>query len=72
MKVLQKKTKKRDHTITPELVGEIIKVYNGKVYITVVITEKMIGHKLGEFAITKKIGSSIHLSEKNKKKGEKK
>lgn len=69
---IKKKTRKRDQIITPELIGEIIKVYNGKIYVTVVITEKMIGHKLGEFSLTKKIGSSIHLSEKNKKKGEKK
>ncbi|RYX79988.1 ribosomal protein S19 family protein [bacterium] len=65
------KTKKRSQIITAELVGKNIKVYNGKLYIPVLITAEMIGHKLGEFSLTKKIGSSIHLSEKNKKKKEK-
>lgn len=65
------KTRQRSKTITEEFVGETIKIYNGKLYITVKITKNMVGHKLGEFAITKKIGSSIHQSEKNKKKKKK-
>lgn len=66
------RTRQRSKTITEEFIGEIIKIYNGKQYITIQITKNMVGHKLGEFALTKKLGSSIHQSEKNKKKKSKK
>lgn len=65
------KTKRRGQVINIEMVGKLFKVYNGKNYIPIQITGEMVGHKLGEFSLTKKIGSSIHLSEKNKKKKEK-
>jgi len=48
------KTWSRDSTITPEMVGFTIGVYNGKTHIPVFITEEMIGHKLGEFSLTRK------------------
>ncbi|HDI53264.1 MAG TPA: 30S ribosomal protein S19, partial [Candidatus Bathyarchaeota archaeon] len=38
----------------PEMVGRTIFVHNGKEFVPVKITEKMIGHYLGEFAITNK------------------
>ena len=41
-------------TITPEMVGFTIGVHNGKNHIPVYIVENMVGHKLGEFSITKK------------------
>ena len=41
-------------TITPEMVGFTIAVHNGKKHIPVLITENMVGHKLGEFALTRK------------------
>lgn len=41
-------------TITPEMVGFTIGVHNGKQHIPVYIVENMVGHKLGEFSITKK------------------
>ena len=41
-------------TITPEMVGFTIGVHNGKQHVSVYIVENMVGHKLGEFAITKK------------------
>ncbi len=41
-------------TITPEMVGHTIGVHNGKQHIPVYIVENMVGHKLGEFSITKK------------------
>ncbi|MCD6471387.1 30S ribosomal protein S19 [bacterium] len=44
----------RSSTITPEMVGFTIGVYNGKTHIPVFITEDMIGHKLGEFSPTRK------------------
>lgn len=40
--------------ITPEMVGFTIGVHNGKTHIPVLIVENMVGHKLGEFALTKK------------------
>ncbi len=41
-------------TIPPEFVGRTIAVHNGKVHVPVFITENMVGHKLGEFAPTRK------------------
>lgn len=41
-------------TITPEMVGFTIGVYNGKTHIPVFVVEDMVGHKLGEFAPTRK------------------
>jgi len=48
------KTWARASTISPEMVGRTIAVYNGRVHVPVVITENMVGHKLGEFAPTRK------------------
>ena len=41
-------------TITPEMVGFTIGVHNGKTHVPVYIVENMIGHRLGEFAMTRK------------------
>jgi len=48
------KTWDRSATITPEMVGFTIGVHNGKQHLPVYIVENMIGHRLGEFAPTKK------------------
>jgi small subunit ribosomal protein S19 len=48
------KTWSRSCTITPEMVGFTIGVYNGKMHIPVLIVENMVGHKLGEFSHTRK------------------
>lgn len=48
------KTYARDCTIVPEMLGYTIGVHNGKTFIPVYITEELIGHKLGEFALTRK------------------
>ena len=48
------KTWARSSTITPEMVGRTIAVYNGKMHVPVLITENMVGHKLGEFSPTRK------------------
>jgi small subunit ribosomal protein S19 len=48
------KTWDRSCTITPEMVGRTIGVHNGKAHVPVYIVENMIGHKLGEFAPTRK------------------
>lgn len=48
------KTWARSSTISPEFVGHTFGVHNGKQHIPVFITENMVGHKLGEFAPTRK------------------
>jgi small subunit ribosomal protein S19 len=48
------KTWSRDSVIFPEMVGVTIGVHNGREHIPVNITEDMVGHRLGEFAKTRK------------------
>ena len=50
------KTWSRSSTIFPEFVGHTFAVHNGKEFIPVYVTEDMVGHKLGEFAPTRKFG----------------
>jgi small subunit ribosomal protein S19 len=47
------KTWSRRSTIVPEMVGHTIAVHNGQKFVPVFISENMVGHKLGEFAITR-------------------
>ena len=47
------KTWSRRSTIFPEFVGLTIAVHNGKKFVSVYVTENMVGHKLGEFAPTR-------------------
>ena len=47
------KTWSRRSTITPEMVGHTMAVYNGRKFIPVYVTENMVGHKLGEFSPTR-------------------
>jgi len=47
------KTWSRRSTITPDFVGLTIAVHNGKQHIPVYVSENMVGHKLGEFALTR-------------------
>ena len=44
----------RSCTITPEMVGATLGVHNGRVHVPVYLVENMVGHKLGEFALTRK------------------
>ena len=48
------KTWARASTIIPEMIGFTFGVHNGKIHIPVFVTEDMVGHKLGEFAATRK------------------
>jgi len=48
------KTWSRDSMIAPEMVGFTYGVHNGKDHIPVLVTEEMVGHRLGEFSPTKK------------------
>ena len=47
------KTWSRSSTIFPEFVGHTIAVHDGRKHIPVYVTEDMVGHKLGEFALTR-------------------
>ena len=58
------KTWSRRSTIYPEFIGHTFAVHNGKEFIPVYVTEDMVGHKLGEFALTRKFGG--HGEEKGK------
>ena len=51
------KTWARASTISPDFVGRTIAIHNGKTHMPVYITENMVGHKLGEFAPTRKFRS---------------
>ncbi|KAF2739868.1 mitochondrial ribosomal protein S19 [Polyplosphaeria fusca] len=53
-KVAPIKTQARSATILPSFVGRRFQIHNGKNYEDVTITEDMVGHKLGEFAPTRK------------------
>ncbi len=48
------KTWARSATIVPEMIGFTFGVHNGRVHVPVFITEDMVGHKLGEFSLTRK------------------
>ena len=56
------KTWSRRSTIFPDFIGHTFAVHNGKEFIPVYVTEDMVGHKLGEFALTRKFGG--HGTEK--------
>ncbi len=69
-KALEEKSKKpiktwsRRSTIFPSFVGLTFQVHQGKEFINVYVSEDMVGHKLGEFAPTRKFGG--HGSDKKK------
>ena len=58
------KTHDRTIVIVPKLVGKTIGVYNGKEFLKVVITEDMLGHRLGEFSMTRKIAKHTTVKKK--------
>jgi len=47
------KTWSRACTVVPDFIGHTFSVHNGKSFIQVFITDNMVGHKLGEFAVTR-------------------
>ena len=60
------KTWSRRSMILPEMLGLTIAVHNGKQHMPVFITENMVGHKLGEFALTRTYRG--HIADKKSKK----
>lgn len=62
------KTWSRRSTIVPEMVGHTIAIHNGRKFVPVYISENMVGHKLGEFALTRSFkGHSGKKAEKGGK-----
>jgi small subunit ribosomal protein S19 len=60
------KTHDRTIVIVPRMVGKTIGVYNGKEFLKVEITHEMLGHRLGEFSMTRKIAKHTSLGTKKK------
>jgi small subunit ribosomal protein S19 len=58
------KTWSRRSTVMPEFIGLTVAVHNGKQHIPVYITENMVGHKLGEFALTRMFKSHSAVGKK--------
>lgn len=48
------KTWARDSTITPDMVGFVFAVHNGRNFVEVAVNEEMVGFKLGDFSLTRK------------------
>ncbi|UCH83806.1 MAG: 30S ribosomal protein S19 [Candidatus Latescibacterota bacterium] len=63
------KTWARRSTISPEFVGHTVAVHNGNKFIPIYINENMVGHKLGEFALTRTYRG--HTSKTGKDRGKK-
>ncbi len=59
------KTWSRRSMIMPEMVGLTIAVHNGRLHMPIYITEEMVGHKLGEFALTRTFKG--HVADKKAK-----
>ena len=60
------KTWSRASMIVPDMLGHTIAVHNGKTHVPVYVTEQMVGHKLGEFALTRTFRG--HAADKTAKK----
>lgn len=54
----------RSSTILPVMVGFTIGVYNGREHIPVLISDQMVGHKLGEFSLTRTYKSHMKIDKK--------
>ena len=59
------KTWSRRSMIVPEMIGHTIAVHDGRKHVPVFITETMVGHKLGEFAMTRKHRGHGHHTERS-------
>ena len=61
------KTWSRASTILPEMIGLTIAVHDGRRHVPVFCTENMVGHKLGEFALTRTVRGHVAKSDKQSK-----
>ncbi len=66
------KTWARSSSITPEMIGYTFGVHNGKTHIPVFISEDMVGHKLGEFSLTRKFNRHGGKMQKEQESAQKK
>ncbi|MGE0492645.1 MAG: 30S ribosomal protein S19 [Vulcanimicrobiota bacterium] len=60
----------RNSTIFPELVGHTVAIHDGRRHVPIFISEEMVGHKLGEFAVTRLYRG--HAGSKSERKSKKK
>jgi small subunit ribosomal protein S19 len=60
------KTWSRRSTVLPDFIGLTVAVHNGKQHVPVYVTENMVGHKLGEFSLTRTFKG--HAADKKSKK----
>ena len=56
----------RRSVIIPQFINQQVYIYNGKTFVSLLVTEDMVGHKFGEFAITRK--QALHKKKVKKKK----
>jgi small subunit ribosomal protein S19 len=61
------KTWSRSSTIFPQMIGHTIAVHDGRKHVPVYMSEDMVGHKLGEFALTRTFKGHIDRTEKASK-----
>ena len=59
------KTWSRRSTIIPDMVGMTIAVHDSRKHVPVYVTESMVGHKLGEFAVTRRFRGHGHHTERS-------
>ena len=59
------KTWSRRSTVVPEMIGHTLAVHDGRKHIPVFVTENMVGHKLGEFALTRHFRGHGHRTERS-------
>nr|UWT52282.1 ribosomal protein S19 [Cryptocoryne nurii] len=57
----------RTSTIIPTMIGHTIAIHNGKEHIPIYITDRMVGHKLGEFAPTRTFGKHARNDNKSRR-----
>jgi small subunit ribosomal protein S19 len=63
------KTWSRRSTVVPQMIGLTIAVHNGNKFIPVYVTDNMVGHKLGEFSLTRTFRSHAGTKSETKAKG---
>ncbi len=62
------KTWSRSSTIFPQMIGHTIAVHDGRKHVPVYISEDMVGHKLGEFALTRTYRGHVNNEKTSKRK----
>jgi small subunit ribosomal protein S19 len=58
------KTWSRRSTIMPQMIGHTLAVHDGRRHVPILVTESMVGHKLGEFAATRTFRGHVRKTEK--------